>query len=158
MRCASARLASRPWSRLVSTVVGALALVPPPAGVTAARICGPTLVPPEVRRLVAGGPTRILVELCLATQPGVAAPPVEAIAAAQDALLSQLPGTGVSVVRRYRTIPWLALEIDAGGLAALEAIGDLVARVSLDSTARPNGEGSRLPLQFQRDASTPRAG
>lgn len=156
VRCASAALASRRWSRLVSAVIGTVALVTPPAGVTAAGFCGHVLVPPEVRRLVAEGPTRVLVELCLAAQPGVAARPVEAIAAKQDALLSRLPGTGATLVRRYRTIPWLALEIDAGGLAALEAMGDLVARVTLDSTARPSGGGSRLAPPLQRNASTPK--
>jgi hypothetical protein len=76
----------------------------------------------------------------VATQPGAAAP-VEAIRAAQDAVLNRLPRTGASLVRRYRTIPWLALEIDAGGLAALEAMGDLVARVLPDSTRRTSRRG-----------------
>jgi hypothetical protein len=152
MGCVSASLVSLLRPRLVPIFLGTMALATPLGGLTAASDCGPTLVSPEVRRLVAGGPTRVLVELCLAAQPGVAGPPVEAIATAQDALLSRLPGTGVSLVRRYRTIPWLALELDAGGLAVLEAMGDLVARVSLDSTVRPSGGGSRL-VPSQRGAS-----
>jgi hypothetical protein len=158
MGCAFASLASRPWSCLVPAMVGTLAFAAPLAGLAFAGTCGPTLVSPEVRRLVAGGPTRVLVELCLAAQPGAASPPVEAIAAAQDALLRRLPGTGASLVRRYRTIPWVALQVDIDGLAALEAMGDLVVRVSPDSTVRPSGAQSRPAPLSQRDASTPAAG
>lgn len=139
MACVSAGLGrfTRSWS--LPLALGVVALATPVVRM-ALGACGPAFVEPEVRRLVVSGSTRVLVELCVATQPGAAAP-VEAIRAAQDAVLNRLPRTGASLVRRYRTIPWLALEIDAGGLAALEAMGDLVARVLPDSTRRTSRRG-----------------
>jgi hypothetical protein len=145
MACISAGLGrfTRSWS--LPLAFGVVALVTPVVRVVAAGACGPAFVEPEVRRLVTRGSTRVLVELCVTTQPGAAAS-VDAIGAAQDAVLNRLPRAGASLVRRYRTIPWLALEIDAGGLAALEAMSDLVARVLPDSTRGTSWRGSDAGL------------
>jgi len=40
-------------------------------------------------------------------------------------------------VRRYDSIPVLALEIDATGLQALEAMTDVVVSVTLDRVVKP---------------------
>jgi len=60
----------------------------------------------------------------------------EAIARAQDALLSRLPQSHISVARRYTSVPLLALEIDATALAALEAMPDLVVSVKPDRRSK----------------------
>ena len=43
----------------------------------------------------------------------------------------------VRVVRQFETVPFLALEIDADALTALENMGDLVERVVPDRTMAP---------------------
>ncbi len=78
------------------------------------------------------GDTRILVELRL---PGGA--DVRAIAEAQHEVLARLGQSRVTVVRRYRSLPLLALEVDAEALAKLSQMDDLVTRVTLDSLSRP---------------------
>ncbi|MBZ0089617.1 MAG: S8 family serine peptidase, partial [Thermoanaerobaculia bacterium] len=49
-----------------------------------------------------------------------------AIAAAQEATLSQLEGTGYRVIARFRSIPYLALELDAAALSRLIALDRVV--------------------------------
>ena len=94
------------------------------------------LVDPEVRALVRVGRARVLVMLQI-VETGDQAQRADAIARAQDALLARLPGPHASVVRRYASVPMVALEIDATALRALETMSDVVAAVKLDRAVRP---------------------
>ncbi len=103
-------------------------------------------VDPEVRRAVDRGVARVMVELRLprgfrpegelVTPDGVGRQR-DAIAAAQMTVLSRLPGGHFSLIRRYDSVPFLALEIDADALTALGAMGDVVTRVLPDQTFAP---------------------
>ena len=94
------------------------------------------VIDPEVRALVAAGRARVLVVLRVGehSDPGQRA---DAISRAQDAVLSRLTRGHASVLRRYTSVPMLALEIDATALGALETMTDLVAGVKPDLTRRP---------------------
>lgn len=96
---------------------------------------------PEIRRATAAGPVRVLVELRVPRAVGRTGDPLppdaEAIADAQRAVLSRLPSSHFSVARRFDTVPFLALEIDAAALTALENMGALVARILVDRTLAP---------------------
>ena len=73
-------------------------------------------------------------------QVGEAAVPeqrAEAIAQAQEAVMSRLPRTHTMLVRRYTSISMLALEIDATALRALEAMTDVAAAAKLDRAMKP---------------------
>jgi len=48
-----------------------------------------------------------------------------------------LPPSHATLVRRYLSIPLLALEIDATALRALETMPDIVAAVKPDRAVRP---------------------
>jgi hypothetical protein len=104
-----------------------------------------------VRRQVAHGPVRVLVELRVpeAAQPEGGLSPLDvtrrraAIAAAQSAVEQRLAGTAFRVHRRYETVPVLAMEIGADALVALERMSDLVSRVHEDAEAMPLAPGSR---------------
>jgi hypothetical protein len=89
-------------------------------------------VDPDVRRQVASGRSRVLVDLRVE-------PPQtpESIAAAQERVLGALPSGHATLARRYTSVPLLALEVDADGLRALERLGDAVVRVRLDALRRP---------------------
>lgn len=104
-------------------LAGGLSLGPGPAGAAT----GPA-IDPDVREAVRVGRARVLVELRLAPSATTA----DAIADRQRAVLEHLAGSDVTVVRRYVSLPLLALEIDAVALARLEALGEQVARVSAD--------------------------
>lgn len=93
------------------------------------------LVDPEVRALVRVGRARVLVMLQI-VETGDQAQRADAIGRAQDALLARLPGSHASVVRRYASVPMVALEIDATALRALETMSDVVAAVKLDRAVR----------------------
>jgi hypothetical protein len=111
---------------------GAL-LAPAPAHVGAPAAASADRAPaihPDVRAQVSAGRTRVLVELRVPDADARA----DAIARAQDAVLARVPGV---LVRRYRSVPLLALEIDASGLRALDALGDVVARVEPDRPVAP---------------------
>ena len=56
---------------------------------------------------------------------------------AQEAVLARLPLHHASLVRRYGSIPMLALEIEATGLLALEAMTDVIAGVKPDRAIKP---------------------
>ena len=73
-------------------------------------------IDPDVRGQVDVGRARVLVEL----QVGEAPAPEEAIAQAQEAIMSRLPRTHATLVRRYTSIPMRALEIDATALRGLD--------------------------------------
>jgi hypothetical protein len=103
-----------------------------------ARLAAETspVIEPHVRTAVTAGRARVLIDLRIA---GGTRPEGErdAIAAAQDGVVSRLTGTDFSVSRRYTSVPQLALEIGADALAALERMGDLVARVHADRAVPP---------------------
>jgi hypothetical protein len=91
------------------------------------------MIHPDVTTQLATGPARVLVHLRVRES----ADPAErtaAIMSAQDAVLAYVPAV---LLRRYQSIPLLALDIDAAGLRALRALGHLVHRVDLDRPARP---------------------
>ncbi|HYR39036.1 MAG TPA: hypothetical protein VEW27_07740 [Methylomirabilota bacterium] len=94
------------------------------------------MVDPEIRALVRVGRARVLVTLQVA-ETSDPAQRADAIGRAQDAVLARLPSTHASVVRRYESIPLLALEIDATALRALETMTDVVAGVKLDRAVKP---------------------
>jgi len=94
------------------------------------------VIDPNVRALVQAGRARVLVTL----QVGETANETlreQAIHRAQDAVLARLPSSHASVVRRYTSIPMLALEIDATALHALETMTDVVVAVTSDSRLKP---------------------
>jgi hypothetical protein len=104
------------------------------------------VIDPHVRTAVTAGRARVLIDLRIAggTRPEGELPTADAssaqrdaIAAAQDSVISRLTGTDFSVSRRYSSVPQLALEIGADALAALERMGDLVARVHADRAVPP---------------------
>ena len=59
-----------------------------------------------------------------------------AIASAASQLVLRLPADGSRLIRRFQSVPLLALDVAAGGLAALENAPE-VASVSADEIARP---------------------
>jgi hypothetical protein len=98
-------------------------------------------ISPELRAAVRSGRARVLVELRVAAPPPQGVTDPEAIAEAQRQVLARLGTSGVSLLRRYSSIPWLALEIDADALARLETMGDLVLRVLPETRLRPSAGG-----------------
>ncbi len=106
------------------------------ANVMSASPLAPLEVDPEVRALASSGRARALVVLRV-PEGGDEQQRIDAIARAQDAVLGRLPGPHASVVRRYASVPMLALEIDATALRALEAMADFVAAVKPDRTMVP---------------------
>ncbi len=61
-----------------------------------------------------------------------------AIRAAQDAVLAELPATGVQVIRRYDAVPQLALSVDATALDLLRR-SPRVAAVQEDTAQSQSG-------------------
>ena len=94
------------------------------------------LVEPEVRALTSTGRARVFVMLQV-PDTGNQAQRADAIGRAQDAVLARLPQSHASVVRRYASVPMLALEIDATALRALETMTDIVAGVKLNRAVKP---------------------
>ncbi len=138
------RIRRRPGQRRVSSedlsIVHALALLL--AQVVVLMFCGSgvaqaeLVIDPDVRALVQAGRARVLVTL----QVGETANETlreQAIHRAQDAVLARLPSSHASVVRRYTSIPMLALDIDAAALHALESMTDVVVAVTSDSRLKP---------------------
>lgn len=89
----------------------------------------------DVRALTRSGRVRVLVVLHLGTPDGPQRE--DAIARAQDRVLSSLPPPHASLLRRFTSIPMLALEIDATALGILESLTDVVASIQLDRPSRP---------------------
>ena len=114
---------------LVAEIVSGTALG---AGVSQAD----PLVEPEVRALTSAGRARVFVMLRV-PDTGDQAQRADAIGRAQDAVLARLPQSHASVLRRYASVPMLALEIDATALRALETMSDVVAGVKLDRAVKP---------------------
>jgi hypothetical protein len=89
------------------------------------------MIDPEIRREVSAGRSRVLVELRVeSTDPG-------AITAAQDRVLRNLPETHATLIRRYTSVPLLALDVDAEGLRVLERLTDAVVQIRADGVKRP---------------------
>jgi len=59
------------------------------------------------------------------------------IADRQERLINRLSGKGMRVVHRFRTVPFVALEVDAAMLARLEASHLDVERIAADRLAKP---------------------
>lgn len=105
------------------------------------------MIDPHVRTAVAAGRARVVVDLRVPggttpegdLSPADAAARRNAIAAAQQSVVSRLSGTDFSVSRRYTSVPQLALEIGADALLALERMGDLVISVRADRAVPPTG-------------------
>ena len=96
-----------------------------------------SVVDPDVCGLVLSGrATRVLVVLRVG-ETSDQQQRADAIGRAQDAVVARLPQSHASVVRRYASIPALALEIDAIALRAFETMTDVVAAVKLDRTVMP---------------------
>ena len=116
-------------------------------------VCASPRIDPALRRAVDAGNTRVIVEVRLGT-PFVAEGQLpddsavnaqrDAIATAQDHVLSALRGTQFSLVRRYMTTPFLALTIGPDALTVLDRRDDLVFRVIEDSELSPSAPG-RVP-------------
>ncbi len=114
--------------------------------------CGPAsfagtvsspVIDPEVRRGIAEGSVRVIVELRIAAMfrpegelpdPSAVAAQRSAIAAAQGTVLSRLQGTQFTLIHQYDSVPLLALEIGPDALVRMETFDDLVSRVVLDAT------------------------
>ena len=121
------------------------------AGLATTQAAAQVAVDDAVTEAVADGTARVVVELALpggfdaegSLSPARARAQRIAIAAAQDAVLAELSGHTVRLMRRPGAIPFLALEIDAAALAALEAMPGRVVRVLPDDTAAPNTRQQR---------------
>lgn len=103
-------------------------------GVEEAALDGARIPNALTARASSEGAVRVIVELDVATLPEgrLAAPGSrdqqrQRISAAQLTLEEELMGTSHRVARRFRTIPFVALEVDAEGLAQLERSPRVVA-------------------------------
>jgi len=90
------------------------------------------MIDPEVRQLIRAGRARVIVMLQVSEGGSDEASRAEAIVRAQDTVVSRLPQSHAVVVRRYTSIPMLALEIDATALLALETMTDVIVAVKPD--------------------------
>ena len=113
-------------------VTQTMILAPFSAGVVQAEL----VIDPSVRTLVQTGRARVIVTLQVGENASETLR-IQAISRAQDTVLARLPQSHASVVRRYASVPLLALEIDATALRALETMTDVVASVTPDSTVKP---------------------
>ena len=95
------------------------------------------MIDPELRGALNRSPTRVLVELRMPSNFDTGSASGSAIAFAQREVLSRLPPSHFSVIRRFETVPFLALEIDAEALRALENMGALVMRIVPDRPLAP---------------------
>jgi subtilisin len=132
---------------VTSAIAVALGLVWFPA-VSPRAAAGVSQIPQELRtRAQRDGHVRVIVELNLPTDrfvPEADLPDAtavvsqrQAINAAADRILSQLPPPGRRITHRYQTVPYVGLDLPAGALAALEnSPGDIV-RVMEDAIVRP---------------------
>src|SRR5882724_10607848 len=132
------RAGGQPEIRITRTAILALVIsqlasfILPDGGIASAGL----IIDPDVRQLVRAGRARVLVMLQVG-ESGDEAQRADAIGRAQDTVLSRLPPSHASVVRRYTSIPMLALEIDATALLALETMTDVVIAVKSDRTMTP---------------------
>jgi subtilisin len=61
----------------------------------------------------------------------------QGIANAQNAVLGALAGSSHRMIHRYKTLPFLALEVGPGALAILNTLGSLITHVEEDTLAAP---------------------
>ena len=118
------------WARTLCL----LAVLLLPASAALSHAAGAPVIDPDLPSLIGDGRARVLVELRLGDARGDVG---QAIARAQDTVVARLPQSHATVVRRYASVPMLALEIDATALRALGAMTDVVVRVRPDTTTRP---------------------
>jgi subtilisin len=129
----------------------ALLLLLPAGNMSAGGTVQPGPEPPKVQsaardRAARDGHARVIVELTLTTGRHVAEGLLRnaadviaqrnAIAAASSQLLLRLPAGGGRLVRRFQTVPYVALDVSAAGLDTLENAPQ-AASVHLDGIARP---------------------
>lgn len=127
-----------------------LSVVLPLAGMVRLAAGGPPpMIDPDVRRSVQSGDAPVIVELRVpgGFQPEGRLAGVDAVAAqrhaiseAQSSVLDRLGGTDFVAIRRFRTVPFLALRVGPQALAALETMSDVVVRVRREGTMRPLAE------------------
>jgi len=131
----------------VFTLLLPLPVVNQSAGGSVQQDAAPPKIQSAVRdRAARDSHVRVIVELKLTTGRHVAegslrnVPDVtaqrNAIAAAASQLLVRLPADGSRVVRGFQTVPYIALDVGAGGLVALEHAPQ-TASVRLDGIAHP---------------------
>ena len=140
-------------NKLALTAAAAFTLLLPlPAvNMSAGAFVQPGAAPPRIQaavrdRAARDGHVRVIVELKLTTGRHVAegalrnVPDViaqrNAIAAAASRLVLRLPPGQSRLLRRFQTVPYIALDVSAGGLAALENAPQ-TASVRLDGIAHP---------------------
>lgn len=126
-------------SRVVPLLLTALAGLS--GGLAAAQPVNTPALERLAERAAQQGSVRVIVQLGVPTQvePALNASAVaaqrRAIGAAQAAVEAQaLAGTGARVLRRYETVPYLAIEVDANAMARLRAHGG-VSRIDEDELA-----------------------
>jgi subtilisin len=106
-------------------------------------------IPPQLwERMARRGDVRVIVELKAATGPHIpegllshraaVTKQRDAISTAQASILTKLPKAGHRLLHRYATVPYLALELNPAGVAALEGAGADVVRVIEDAIVRPS--------------------
>src|SRR5262249_4321338 len=103
------------------------------------------VIDPAVRRVVQGADPRVVGERRLpgGLQPRGRPPPGDGgpaqrqgISQAQSSVLERLGGTDFVAIRRYQSVPFLALRVGPQALAALETMTDVVVRVRREGTVR----------------------
>jgi hypothetical protein len=123
------------------------AMLSEPAAWTTAQAA--PIIDPRVRESAAHGNVRVLVELRTShIRPESELSTAEAvdrqraaIAQAQQSVLARLAGH-FRLIRSYTVIPWLLIEVDAGALAVLEEMGDVISRVLPDDVRTPSRPGA----------------
>jgi len=90
-------------------------------------------------RAARDGAVRVVVTLAVA---GAQPPAVEAVRETQERLIGALQGTRYSDLRRYQSVPQLALTAGPDALEVLLA-SPLVTAVRADSLAKPTSPGAR---------------
>jgi hypothetical protein len=103
-------------------------------GPTAGQVTVPT-IDELIAKAERQGTLRVIVELTLDS---TASPTGATIADAQDRLLAELGGTSHRLIRRFSTVPFIALEVSADALRRL-AGSPRVAGIREDQVLRPQG-------------------
>jgi hypothetical protein len=119
---------------VTSLVAGTGIGAPSPSGVRAAEVT-PLIDSDVVSQLAGGSRARVLVELRV-DEPSDPRGREDSIGRAQNAVLSRLPHGHSLLVRRYTSVPLLALEIDAEALSALQTMMGIVDAVKADHLVR----------------------
>jgi hypothetical protein len=91
-------------------------------------------IPPEVVAAERSGPVRVIVRLVH--------PPGTPVDRTQDAVLAELAGTSYRILHRYRTSPFLALEVAENALRVLDRSAHVVS-VAGDREAHTQDPGAK---------------